>query len=153
MNASSHRIERSMLLKAPLARVWHALSEAKSFGSWFGVALEGQRFVPGTHVQGHITYPGYEHLVWNVLIERMEPERLFSFRWHPYAVDPNRDYSKETTTLVAFTLEQSGVDTLLHVEESGFDAIPAERRAEAFRMNSEGWDQQMRQIAAHLRQQ
>lgn len=150
MNASTDRIERRILLKAPRAKVWRALADAESFGEWFGVRLQGQRFAPGERAQGHITYPGYEHLLMNVVVQKMEPERLFSFHWHPYAVDPDRDYSREAPTLVEFTLEEADGGTLLTVVESGFDRVPAERREEAFRMNSGGWDQQMVNIARYV---
>lgn len=147
---SSDRIERKILLKAARTRVWAALTEAQAFGSWFGVALQGQRFVAGQRVTGPITYPGYEHLVWDVLIEQLLPEELFSFSWHPYAVDPGVDYSAEPTTLVRFELEDMHGGTLLRVVESGFDGIPAQRRLKAFRMNSRGWDEQMNNIETYL---
>jgi uncharacterized protein YndB with AHSA1/START domain len=147
---STDRIEKQILLKATRARVWRALSNAEEFGNWFGVALKGQAFVPGQHIQGRITHPGYEHLVMDVLVERMEAERLLSFRWHPYAIDPAVDYSAEPTTLVVFELKEVGGGTLLTVVESGFDQIPAARRAEAYRMNSGGWAQQMTNIEKHL---
>src|SRR6266404_5258550 len=102
MNPSTDRIERDILLKAPRSRVWRALSNAEEFGDWFGVALRGKTFAAGKRVQGQITYPGYEHIVFDVVIERMEPERFLSFRWHPYAVESGIDYSKEPTTLVEF---------------------------------------------------
>ena len=120
--------------------------ERSEFGRWFGVAFKGKAFVPGQHVQGQITYPGYEHLVFDILIERMEPERLLSWRWHPYAVNPKVDYSHETPTLVVFELKDADGGTLLSVVESGFDKVPATRRAEAFRMNSGGWDGQMTNV-------
>jgi uncharacterized protein YndB with AHSA1/START domain len=147
------RIERKVLLNVPRSRVWAALADAEAFGDWFGVALKGQRFVAGQRTQGKITYPGYEHLVWDVLVERIEPELVFSFRWHPYAVDPGVDYSAEPTTLVRFELEDledPGGGTLLQVVESGFDGIPAERRLKAFHMNSRGWDDQMSNIETYL---
>ncbi len=150
MTSLTDRIEREILLKAPRSRVWRALSEAAEFGRWFGVALEGETFVAGQRVRGRITYPGYEHLVFEVLVERMEPERLLSFRWHPYAVDPAVDYSKEPTTLVVFELKEAEGGTLLSVAESGFDKIPASRREEAFRMNSGGWTEQMKNIERHV---
>ena len=150
MNSSTDRIEREILLKAPRSRVWRALSNAEEFGAWFGVALKGKTFEAGKHVQGRITYPGYEHVVFDVLIVEVEPERLFSFRWHPYAVDPSFDYSKEPTTLVEFTLKEVDEGTLLRVVESGFDKIPPSRRLEAFRMNSGGWDEQMKNIEKHV---
>ncbi|KRE92510.1 vanillate O-demethylase oxidoreductase VanB [Frateuria sp. Soil773] len=150
MNASTDRIERDLLLEAPRSKVWRALADAEAFGDWFGVALKGQRFVAGQRTKGHITHPGYEHLLWDVLIEKIEPERRLSFRWHPYAVDPAADYSHEPTTLVEFTLEEAAGGTLLRVVESGFDAIPPARREEAFRMNSGGWDAQMKNVEAYV---
>lgn len=150
MNASTDRIERQIHIKAPRPKVWRVLADAESFGEWFGVALKGKRFVAGEPCEGKITYPGYEHLLWQVTVERVEPERLLSFRWHPYAVDPKVDYSTEPTTLVQFELEESGEGTLLRLVESGFDRIPAHRRAEAFRMNGGGWDQQMKNIDAYV---
>ena len=125
MNSSTDRIERKILLKAPRSRVWRALSDAEEFGNWFGVALKGKTFRAGQRVQGQITYPGYEHIVFDVLIERMEPERLLSWRWHPAAVDPSIDYSKEPTTLVVFELEEVAGGTLLSVVESGFEGLSA----------------------------
>lgn len=150
MIPSTDRIERSVLIQAPLSRVWQALSSAEAFGNWFGVALQGKTFVAGQRVQGNITIAGYEHVVFDVLVERMEPQKLFSFSWHPYAVDPAIDYSKEPTTLVVFELKETGGGTLLSVVESGFDRIPAGRRAEAFRMNSGGWEGQMKNIEKHV---
>ncbi|MCU1752903.1 SRPBCC family protein [Pseudomonas sp. 6D_7.1_Bac1] len=147
---SSDRIERKILLKAPRSTVWRALANAEYFGKWFGVALDGKRFVAGERTQGQITYPGYEHLVWDVQVTRVEPERVFAFRWHPYAVEPDMDYSSEPTTLVLFELEDMDGGTLLTVVESGFDNIPAERRLKAFRMNSRGWDDQMTNIETYL---
>ncbi|MFC3650850.1 SRPBCC family protein [Dyella humi] len=150
MNTSTDRIERQIHIKAPRSKVWRALADAESFGDWFGVALKGKRFVAGEPCEGNITYPGYEHLVWNVMVERIEPERLLSFRWHPYAIDPDVDYSNEPATLVQFELEETAEGTLLRLVESGFDQIPAHRRAEAFRMNSGGWDTQMKNIDAYV---
>lgn len=147
---SSDRIERKILLKAPRAKVWTALTDAQAFGNWFGVALQGQRFVTGQRATGQITYPGYEYLVWDVLIEQLLPEEVFAFSWHPYAVDTHLDYSGEPTTLVRFELEDMDGGTLLRVAESGFDGIPAQRRLKAFRMNSRGWDVQMSNIETYL---
>jgi uncharacterized protein YndB with AHSA1/START domain len=144
------RIERQIHLKATPSRVWGALSNAEEFGRWFGVALKGKTFAAGQRVQGQITHPGYEHVVWDVTVERMELERLLSFRWHPYAINPAVDYAKEPTTLVVFELKEAGSGTVLSVVESGFDHIPASRREEAFRMNSGGWEAQMKNIAKHL---
>jgi uncharacterized protein YndB with AHSA1/START domain len=153
MNTTTDRIERHIHINAPRAKVWHAISHAESFGDWFKVSLKGKRFVPGEAIEGRLTYPGYEHVTWRVVVERIEPEHHFSFRWHPYAIDPNVDYSHEPTTLVVFELEETRDGTLLRLTESGFDKIPASRRAEAFRMNSDGWDAQMvnieNYVAAH----
>jgi uncharacterized protein YndB with AHSA1/START domain len=143
------RIEKRIELNAPVSRVWRALTDYREFGQWFRVALDGP-FVPGKVSRGHITYPGYEHIQWEAVVQKMEPERLFSFTWHPYAVDPNTDYSSEPPTLVEFRLEKSATGTLLLLTESGFDQIPAHRRAEALRMNDGGWTEQMRNIERHV---
>jgi uncharacterized protein YndB with AHSA1/START domain len=150
MSSSTDRIEREILIKAPRSKVWRALSNAEEFGDWFGVALKGKTFETGKRVQGQITHPGYEHVVFDIAIERIEPERLLSWRWHPAAVEPSVDYSKEPTTLVTFELKDAEGGTLLSVVESGFDAVPASRRLEAFRMNSGGWDAQMKNIEKHV---
>ncbi|HJZ30711.1 MAG TPA: SRPBCC family protein [Hyphomicrobiaceae bacterium] len=145
----SNSIEKQIDLKAPVARVWRALTDHREFGAWFRVELDGP-FAVGRVSRGHITYPGYEHIKWEVTIEKMEPERLFSFSWHPYAVDPAIDYSKEPTTLVEFRLEPIASGTRLFVTETGFDAIPKERRFEAFRMNEGGWSAQLTNIERHV---
>jgi len=145
------RIEKRVELNAPLSRVWRALTDYREFGLWFRVKIDGP-FVPGQVSRGWITYPGYEHLKWEVVVQKMEPEKLFSFTWHPYAVDPQVDYSKEPPTLVEFRLEETPGGTLLTVTESGFDKIPAGRRPEAFRMNDRGWTGQMKNIASHVAQ-
>ena len=150
MNSYTDRIERKIVLKAQRSRVWRALSNAEEFGAWFGVAFKGVTFAAGSKVQGQVTYPGYEHLVFEIWIERMEPERLLSWRWHPYAVDTAVDYSQEPTTQVVFELQDLAEGTLLRVVESGFDKIPASRRELAFRMNSGGWDEQMKNIEKHV---
>jgi uncharacterized protein YndB with AHSA1/START domain len=145
------RIERSIVIDAPRERIWRALSNAEEFGTWFGVNLQGQAFTPGRHTRGKITYPGYEHLTMDVLVEQVEPLRRLSFRWHPYANDPKVDYGQETPTLVVFTLDDApGGGTRLTVVESGFDQLPAHRREEAFRMNDQGWGMQMESIARHV---
>lgn len=148
---SSDRIERQVLLRALRVRVWQAISNAEEFRRWFGVALAGKSFVAGRHTQGHITYPGYEHLLMEVAVERVDPERLLSWRWHPYAIDPAVDYSKETPTLVEFELKEADGGTLLRVTESGFEGVPELRRAEAYRMNNGGWEQQMKNIEKHVK--
>jgi uncharacterized protein YndB with AHSA1/START domain len=144
-----NRIEKRVELKAAVSRVWRALTDYREFGEWFQIKLDGP-FVPGQISRGHITYPGYEHLKWEAVVQAMEPERLFSFTWHPYAVNPEIDYSKETPTLVEFRLEKTVTGTLLLLTESGFDKIPSDRRLEAFRRNDGGWTEQMKNIESHL---
>ncbi|MFZ0497807.1 MAG: SRPBCC family protein [Steroidobacteraceae bacterium] len=149
--SDSDRIQRSVVVKAPRERVWRAISNAEEFGTWFGVNLKGQTFSSGQLVRGPITVAGYEHVIWEVRLERIEPPNLLSFRWHPYAIDPKVDYTKEEPTLVTFTLTDApGNAVLLTVAESGFDKVPPERRLEAFRMNSQGWSIQMDNIARHV---
>jgi uncharacterized protein YndB with AHSA1/START domain len=143
------RIEKHIELKAAVSRVWRALTDHREFGEWFRVKLDGP-FVPGEVSRGHITWPGYEHVIWEAVVQTMDPERLFSYTWHPYSVDPKIDYSKETPTLVEFRLEPIASGTLLVVTESGFDKIPSERRDEAFRRNEGGWAQQLENIEKHV---
>ena len=150
MNTSTDRIERKVLIKATRARVWRAVSDAAEFGSWFGVDFKGKTFVAGKSVQGKITYPGYEHLTMEVLIDQVVPERLLSWRWHPAAIDPAVDYSQEPTTLVVFELEEVEGGVMLSVVESGLDKIPLERRATVLRLNSSGWDAQMENVKKHV---
>ncbi len=150
MNTTTDRIKKEILLKAPPSRVWHALSNAERFGEWFGVALKGKSFSAGSRVRGQITSPGYEHIIFDVLIEDVEPERLLSFWWHPYAVDPEVDYSNEPTTLVVFGLKEFDGGTLLSIVESGFDKISPSRGVEAFHMNSAGWDKQMKNLEKYI---
>jgi uncharacterized protein YndB with AHSA1/START domain len=147
---STDRIEKTIIVRAPRSGVWRVLADSRAFGTWLGAALEGP-FAPGAIVRGRITYPGYEHLVMEVRVERMEAERLFSFRWHPHAVEAGRDYSAEPMTLVEFTLEEVPEGTKLTVVESGFDQVPLDRRSEAFRSNSSGWEEQMKSIERHVR--
>jgi uncharacterized protein YndB with AHSA1/START domain len=142
-------ITKNVLLNAPRSRVWRALTNAQEFGAWFGVRLSGT-FAPGARLQGPITHKGYEHLTMDLTVDRMEPERLFSWRWHPAAIEPGVSYDAEPTTLVTFELEQVDGGTRLTVVESGFDRIPAARRAEAFRMNEGGWAQQMELIKRYV---
>jgi uncharacterized protein YndB with AHSA1/START domain len=146
---STDRIEKQITLDAPRSRVWRALTEVDQFNSWFGVSL-ATPFSPGAEVSGQIKVRGYEHMTMTIWIETMEPERFFSFRWHPYAVEPDFDYSAEPTTLVSFTLEDAGAGTRLTIVESGFDAIPESRRAKAFEMNSNGWTGQSENIRKFL---
>jgi uncharacterized protein YndB with AHSA1/START domain len=145
------RIEKSIEIAAPVSRVWKALTDYREFSTWFRVKLEAP-FQPGKVAAGNITHPGYEHLRFDATVQKMEPERYFAFTWHPYPMDPNIDYARETPTLVEFTLEKTAKGTLLRVVESGFDKIPASRRAEAYRMNEGGWEGQMKNIAAHVGQ-
>src|ERR1700733_12784197 len=123
-------IEKRLELKAPVSRVWKALTDYREFGQWFRVKIDGP-FVPGEVSTGYITYPGYEHVKWAVVVKEMEAERLFSFTWHPYAIDPEIDYSNEIPTLVEFRLEKTADGTLLLLTESGFDKIPGDRVLEA----------------------
>ncbi len=137
------------MLRAPRSRVWRAISDASEFGAWFGMKLEGS-FVEGQTLVGKITTPGYDHLTVEVAIERVEPERYFAYRWHPYAIDTKVDYRGEPMTLVEFRLEEAEGGTLLSIAESGFDRIPVGRRAEAFRMNDGGWGQQVENIGKYV---
>jgi uncharacterized protein YndB with AHSA1/START domain len=147
----NNSIEKRIELKAPVSRVWRALTDYREFGEWFRVKLEGP-FVPGQVSRGQVTYPGYEHLKWEAVVQKMEPEQLFSFTWHPYAIDPKIDYSNDTPTLVEFRLEKALGGTLLLLTESGFDNIPKDRRLEAFRMNDGGWTEQMKNIESYVAQ-
>jgi len=142
-------IEKRAVLAAPLARVWRAISDSREFGAWFRMDFEGE-FREGARVRGRITYPGYEHLSGELAIERIAPPNYFSYRWHPHAVDPERDYSQEPMTLVEFELAEVAGGTQLTIRESGFDAIPAGRGLEALRMNSGGWDAQLQNVSAHV---
>jgi len=141
------RIEKRIELKAPVSRVWRALTDYREFGEWFRVRLDGP-FVTGQVSRGQITYPGYEHVKWEAVVQKMEPERLFSFTWK---VDPKID-SEQTPTLVEFRLEKTASGTLLLLTESGFDKIPGDRGLEAFRVNDGGWTEQMKNIESHVAQ-
>ena len=145
----SDRVEKTIELRAPIERVWRALTDHVEFGEWFRVKLEGP-FVIGQTARGHITYPGYEHIAWEVEVTAMDRPSLFAFTWHPYAVDPAVDYSGETPTLVEFRLTPAGEGTLLVVTESGFEALPSHRRPDALRMNDNGWAEQVQNIRAHV---
>jgi len=149
MASETDRIEKQILLRAPRSRVWRALSDAKEFGTWFRVELQGA-FAPGARIRGKVTYPGYEHLTFELEVERMEPERLLSWRWHPAAVESGVDYSQEPPTQVVFELSETKEGTLLKVVESGFDRLPPARRAAAFRSNEDGWGEQLTNIERHL---
>jgi uncharacterized protein YndB with AHSA1/START domain len=141
------RIEKTVIVKAPRSRVWRAIADATQFGQWFQVKLDGE-FKAGAAITGTITYPGYEGLRLEMVVERIEPERVFSYRWHPG--DPTVDYRTEPMTLVEFMLEDAGAHTRLSIVESGFDKIPLTRRAEAFRMNEGGWTEQVENIQRHV---
>ncbi len=145
----SDRIEKTVELNAPVERVWRALTDHNEFGEWFRVKLDGP-FAPGEVARGRVAYPGYEHVKWEATIKRMDAPRLFSFTWHPYAVDPGVDYSHETPTLVEFRLEPTASGTRLTVVELGFDALPSNRRPDAWRRNDAGWTEQIRNIQAHV---
>ena len=163
MATSTDRIEKSVLLRAPRERVWRAISDSKQFGSWFGVEFEGP-FVAGKSIVGKMVtttvdpevakrQEAYKGHRFEFAVDRVEPMRLFSFRWHPFAMDSSVDYSKEPTTLVVFNLDEVKDGTMLTVTESGFDQIPLERRAKAFAANEGGWAAQMKLIEKYLAQQ
>lgn len=147
------RIEKQIELKAPISRVWRALTDYREFGQWFRVRLEGP-FVEGQVSRGTMTYPGYEHVKWEAVVQKIEPERLFSFTWpHPKSLDRAEylaDYSNDPTTLVEFRLEKTTNGTLLWLTESGFDRLPGDLRLEAFRRNEGGWTEQMKNIEAYV---
>jgi len=149
----NNSIEKRIDLKAPIPRVWRALTDYREFGDWFRVKLDGP-FVPGQVSRGQMTYPGYEHVKWEAVVQKMEHERLFSFTWpHPKSLDKADcplDYSEEPTTLVEFRLEKTGSGTLLVLTESGFDKLPADRRLEAFQRNDGGWTEQMKNIENYV---
>lgn len=146
---TSDRIEKHFQVSAKRSRVWRAISDAEEFGAWFGMQLD-RPFAPGATVLGRLTIPGYEHVALEILVETIEPERYFSYRWHPYAIDPAIDYTAEPTTLVEFRLEDTAGGTAVTITESGFDRLPASRRAEAFRMNEAGWAGQSRKLADYV---
>ena len=146
---NTDRIEKRVVLHASRSRVWRAITTAEEFGAWFRVNLEGV-FAEGATIRGRITHPGYEHVTVDMLVERIEPERYFSYRWHPNPIDPAVDYSAEPTTLVEFTLEDTEGGTALTIVESGFDRIPLARRAEAFRMNDQGWAGEIKNLARYV---
>jgi uncharacterized protein YndB with AHSA1/START domain len=157
---NTDRIVKQIVLRAPRNRVWRALSDSAEFGTWFGLKLNGP-FVAGRSVRGEISptkideevgraQKSHEGTSFEIVIEQMEPERLFSFRWHPFAVDPAVDYSAEPMTLVSFELEDAGDGTRLTVTESGFDQIPIERRSKAFTANEGGWTMMVKVIAKYV---
>ncbi len=159
---STDRIEKKILLHAPRKRIWRALSDSTEFGTWFGMKFDGP-FVPGAVMRGVMVgtkvnaevakaQKEYEGMSGEITIERIEPERLFSFRWHPFAVERGVDYSAEPTTLIVFTLEETPDGVLLTVSESGFDQIPLERRSKAFTANEQGWTMVLKLIEEYLAQ-
>ena len=147
--SSTDEIRKQLLIQAPLARVWRAITDAGEFGTWFHVRLESP-FVVGQDTSGQITYPGWEHVRFTLRTEAIEPQTRFAYRWHPYAVDMKKDYSSEAMTLVEFLLEPRDGGTLVTVVESGFDRLPPERIAEAFRMNERGWAEQLENVRAYV---
>ncbi len=149
MSSSTDRIEKQVFIQAPRRRVWRALTDPTEFGQWFRVKL-ANGFSPGARTSGQVLHEGYEHLKFNVTVEQLEPQSLFSWRWNPNAIEAARDYSREATTLVVFELHDAPGGTLLKVIESGFDKLPAERRDQAFRGNENGWSIQMQNIARHV---
>src|SRR5436309_6347306 len=157
---NTDRIEKKILLRAPRARVWRALSDSTEFGSWFGMKFEGA-FAPGASMRGVIVpttvnaevanaQKEYEGMPFEITIEQVEPERLFSFRWHPFAVERGVDYSAEPTTLVVFALEEVANGVMLTVTESGFDQVPLARRTKAFKANEHGWGMIVKLIEEYL---
>jgi len=150
MSQDLDRIEKRVVLRASRAKVWRALTRPEEFGAWFGVRFEpGAAFTPGAVARGRITYPGYEAWTFEVTVDRVEPEHLFSYRWHPYA-EPGLDVSREPTTLVEFRLAEATGGTELTVVESGFERLSAARRAKAFPMNEGGWAAQLENVARHV---
>jgi uncharacterized protein YndB with AHSA1/START domain len=145
--SNTDRIEKRFLVRASRSRVWHAISTAKQFSSWFRIHLDGE-FAEGATIRGKLTAPGYEHLSMEILIERIEPDRYFAYRWRPS--DPAADHSAEPTTLVEFTLEDADGGTAVTIVESGFDRIPLTRRAEAFRLHDQGWSEEMENLVRHV---
>ncbi|HEX7023028.1 MAG TPA: SRPBCC family protein [Trueperaceae bacterium] len=143
------RIEKQIELLAPRSRVWRAITNHEEFGAWFGVKLDGP-FAPGRVARGRMSHPQYEHITWEAVVQTLDPERLFSFTWHPYALDPETDYSQEPPTLVEFELEETPKGTLLRLTESGFDSIPPARRNKAYRSNDGGWTSQLKNIENYL---
>jgi uncharacterized protein YndB with AHSA1/START domain len=168
--SATDKIEKKLLLRAPIARVWRAIADSQEFGRWFGFTLEGD-FEPGKRMKGafngsldeaavmehqrsvgvepsKVKLPGPDAVF--CTIERIEPERYFSFRWIPYGIDAEADPEHEPTTLVEFRLEATAEGTQLTVTESGFDRVPAHRRARAFRMNEGGWAAQTENIKRYV---
>ena len=150
MHASNNCVKKRVVLSEPRPRVWRALTDSNEFGAWFQVRFE-QPFVAGVEIRGSITHPGYEHLIIGSVVEKMIPERYFSYRWHPHAIDPTHVYSAEPMTPVEFTLEESPAGTVLTIVESGFERIRLARQADALKGNDVGWTAQVNAIDSHLR--
>ena len=150
MTDTEDKIEKTIVLAAPVPRVWRALTDHDEFGQWFQVKLSGP-FQAGAVVTGKMTFPGYEDYPWRARVERMEPESLFSFRWHDFDEKSDKDVSEQPTTLVEFRLEaiDSG-STRLHITESGFSALPDPRRFDVLRENTKGWDIQADSIKRYV---
>jgi uncharacterized protein YndB with AHSA1/START domain len=146
---TTDRIEKHFEVSAKRPRVWRALADSAEFGTWFGMKLD-RPFAPGAAVLGRLTIPGYEHITLEIQVETVEPEGYFSYRWHPYPMNPAIDYTAEPTTLVEFRLEETAGGTAITITESGFDRLPASRRAAAFRKNEAGWAGQSRKLASHV---
>jgi uncharacterized protein YndB with AHSA1/START domain len=146
---TTDRIEKRFEVSAKRSRVWRAISDANEFGAWFGMKLD-RPFTAGATVFGRLTIPGYEHISLEMQVEQIEPEGYFSYRWHPYPMNPTVDYSVEPTTLVEFRLEETAGGTAVTITESGFDRLPSTRRAEAFRMNEAGWTGQSKKLASYV---
>ena len=151
-STTSDRIEKQVRLPHPRSMVWRALTDSQEFGAWFG-AVFTEPFAAGARVKGRITIKGYEHMTMDLTIERMEPERVFSWRWHPGGAKPGESFEHEPRTLVVFELEEVPEGTLLKVVETGFDQIPLARRATAFKDNEGGWTGQMKAIESWLARQ
>jgi uncharacterized protein YndB with AHSA1/START domain len=149
--SDTNRIEKRVTLRAPRSRVWRAIANADEFGKWFGVKMEDS-FAEGATARGKITHQGFDNMQLEIFVERIVPETFFSYRWHPYAIDPKSDYSGEPTTLVEFRLDETEDGTVLTIVESGFDRVPLARRAEAFRMNEHGWTSQVKNIERYVTQ-
>jgi uncharacterized protein YndB with AHSA1/START domain len=148
----SDRIDTHVELPFPADRVWRAITDSAEFGAWFGVRFSGP-FEAGQESTGQVVTPGMEHLTWRAVIQDIEPEQYFAYTWHPYAIDPSRDYSEEVPTLVEFHLASAPTGgTLLTLTESGFQDLPDARRAEAYAMHQQGWSQQMKNIRTYLEQ-
>ena len=149
MEKPEDRIEKVIELASPVSRVWRALTDHEEFGRWFRVRLDGP-FKPGVISTGQMTYPGYEHYPWLATVERMDQERLFSFRWHDFDEKSGVDVADQPTTLVEFRLDAIANGTRLSIRESGFASIPNPRRLEILRGNTEGWNIQAQNIAAYV---